>query len=411
MLGELSASLGLPDIERRSTTNDPSAQSHGYRASEAKPNFVPGLDGGLIGRALSKPMTANYLAQYLSGLNVQQGQGTPPQGSQGSQDSPSTPLQEGKAAEEQATKIVQPPPGFDSARARKIRAAESSAAAVNATARAVKGRPRVVPTGPFAMRRARGPSDLAMHCSPSPSNTSQSLEQLGHARNISGGQRHRPRAYTRTKRTDQGPEPSAADIYPDDANYTPRRPSNPLEPAGPFPFPKLDQTPQSHFSTGDRVSWPTPVEVYTLKPQKPQTPRSLIQLFEQQYGDQAYVVAPPPVPFDIFADHSYPSQTDLKSADGEVTALLSSIPTLFRQQEDQIQAQDQDIVELSCDTRSLTPQQLTGARYGLRHFGIGLGDTWICPEVKEGEPFRVRPRNHDGWGSWEWAIRKGWGEE
>jgi len=390
-VGELSAGLGLPDIKRRNTTNDSSAQSQKSRGYDG--NALAGLDGKLIGRALNKPMTANYLAQYLNGLVVHQaGLDTLPQGIQYDY---ITPLQESESRDGQATTIVQPPPGFGGVQSRKIRADESSAAAVSAM------EPLHTPTGPAALSHPRRFSDLPQY-----------PQHHGHTRHASGGgHRRRSRAYTRGKRTDQGPEPSVADIYPEDANYTPRRPSHRLDPAVPFHFLKSSPPPQPQFHVEDPVSWPTPAEMYALKPQKPQTPRSLVQLFEQQFANQAHAAAPA-APLDIFEDHSYPSKVDFDSADDDVTVLLSSIPNLFYQEdEDQIQAQEQDTIVLSCDTRSLTPQQLSGVRYGLRYFGISLQDIWKCPEAKEGEPFRVRPRNHEGWGSWEWAIRNGWGQE
>lgn len=391
-VGELSAGLGLSGVKRRNTTNDSRVQSHEPGGSSA--DVLAGIDGKLIGRALNKPMTANYLAQYFSGLGVhQEGLVTTPQRIQYSY---GTPLQEREDGEGQATRIVQPPPGFGGVQSRTIRAEESSAAALSIM------EPQYVPTGPAALSQPRRFSDLPKY-----------PQHHDHARHTSsGGQRRRARAYTRSRRTDQGPEPSAADIYPDDASPMPCRPSYRAEPAVPFNFPELQQPPpQPQFRAENPFSWPTPAEVHALKTQKPQTPRLLAQLFEQQFGNEARAAAAAPAPparFDIFADHCYPSKTDIDSSDDDVAVLLSSIPTLFYQDEED---QNQDAIELSCDLRPLTPQQSSGARYDLRYFGIGLGDTWKCSEGKEGEPFRVRPRNHEGWGSWEWAIRNGWGEK
>ncbi|KAE8833754.1 hypothetical protein PTNB73_04865 [Pyrenophora teres f. teres] len=389
-VGELSASLGLPGAKRRNTTNDSPVQSHELRASDT--DALAGMD-----------------ARYLNGLGAHQGDLIPP--SQGIQYGCGTRLPEREASEDQATKIVQPPPGFGRVQSRRIPAEESGAAALSVMER------QYVPKGSDAMTQPRRFSDLPQY----PQRAS------------GAGNRHRPRAYTRGKRTDQGPEPSAADIYPEDASYVTRR-SSYLQPAVPFLFPKVEPPPQPQFRVENPVSWPTPAEVHALRLQKPQTPRSLIRLFDEQFCNEAPAAAPaaappsPPTPFDIFADHSYPTQDDLNSADDDVAFLLSSIPSLYYEQEvgqtqaraqaqthtqtqTQPQAQGQGITDLTCDTRALTPEQLTGARYGLRYYGIGLGDGWKCPEVKEGEPFRVRPRTHDGWGSWEWAINKGWAKE
>jgi len=336
-------------------------------------------------------MSANDLAQYLTGVVVRQAGLIPlPQGI--IQCDYSTHVQKSESRDEQNTTVVQPPPGFGGVQSRKIRADESSAAAIYAM------EPQHVSTGPAALSHPRRFSDLPQY-----------PQHHNHIRHASGGGHHRrARAYTRSKRTDQGPEPSAADIYPDDANYMPRRPSHRLDPAVSLHSLKPKPPPQPHICAEDPVSWPTPAEVYALKPQKPQTPRSLVQIFEQQVGNQVHTAAPA-APLDVFEHHIYPSKVDFDSADDDVTVLLSSIPNLFyrEEEENRIQAQEQDTIELSCDTRSLTPQQLSGARYGLRYFGSGLHDTWKCPEAREGEPFRVRPRNHVGWGSWEWAIRSG----
>jgi hypothetical protein len=43
--------------------------------------------------------------------------------------------------------------------------------------------------------------------------------------------------------------------------------------------------------------------------------------------------------------------------------------------------------------------------------GLAVGDAWNAPAAVEGAPFRVRPRDHEGWGGWEWAIQEGWGDE
>jgi hypothetical protein len=94
----------------------------------------------------------------------------------------------------------------------------------------------------------------------------------------------------------------------------------------------------------------------------------------------------------------------MNEGDADMEALLNDIPKFFN-------AEIPDVPDLSCDNRPLTPSQEDGKRYGLHFNGIGLGDPWMCPEAKEGDPFRLRPRNHEGWGGWEWAFKKGWGDE
>jgi hypothetical protein len=96
----------------------------------------------------------------------------------------------------------------------------------------------------------------------------------------------------------------------------------------------------------------------------------------------------------------------MSAADGDVLSLINQLPdpsidTLIRF----------GAFDLLPEERPLTPMQESGKRYGMNFFGIGLGDDWVPPAAGENEPFRVRPRDHEGWGGWEWAIKKGWGNE
>lgn len=62
------------------------------------------------------------------------------------------------------------------------------------------------------------------------------------------------------------------------------------------------------------------------------------------------------------------------------------------------------------DPRQLSPEQESGARYGLRMAGIGFGQDWEPPspgglyDWETPRPFRVRPSET----GWEWAQRDGW---
>jgi hypothetical protein len=62
---------------------------------------------------------------------------------------------------------------------------------------------------------------------------------------------------------------------------------------------------------------------------------------------------------------------------------------------------------MNIESRPMSPAQLDGSRYGMRFWGIGIGDSWdpetVAPETK----FRVRPREHEGWGGWEWVKEHG----
>jgi hypothetical protein len=411
---DLSASLGLPGMKNRIPTDDSPASSHKSRLSEGNPED---LFGKLIGRALDKPLTADALAYYMNGKSIPdapQGgvQGFPRYGS-------NMRAEDREDGEGQVMKVVRPPPGLGGGPARMIPVEERTAVAPE---------PQYVPTGPAAFDQGppRRFSDLSA--------VGHDPQYFDHARHPSSRRLYRSRAHTRTKRTDQGPEPSHADIYPDDAvpNYMPRRPSYQQEPAGYF---GTYIPPPREFQVQDPVSWPTPAEVYTQKQQPESPPRRSVfaqstaatlgayaqeqikgahaqeqgqtplhRIFEQYnaiYPPQARTPTPP---FDLFADHRRPSTADMNEGDADMEALLNDIPKFFN-------AEIPDVPDLSCDNRPLTPSQEDGKRYGLHFNGIGLGDPWMCPEAKEGDPFRLRPRNHEGWGGWEWAFKKGWGDE
>jgi len=226
------------------------------------------------------------------------------------------------------------------------------------------------------------------------SSTGQSYDPFQQHAHQPSGRGRRPRVHTRTKRTDQGPEPSAADIYPDDAHWMPSEPINRSYFAPP-PYPPQQQVQQQ---IQNALNWPTPAEVYLSNSQPPAVAHS-----HQKSKAQ---------PFNLFQDHVAPSEADKSASDEEVHTLLDQMPepsidTLL----------NFGATDLILEERPLTPLQKTGNRYGLGFIGIGLGDPWTPAVVSAGhgwdnpEPFRVRPRDHEGWGGWEWAIKKGWGDE
>ena len=409
---ELSAGLGLPSIQKRGTNVDSPARSHKSRGSEVLPQD---LFGKLIGRALDKPLTANALAQYMDGKSVLLNDVVnTPRGLKG--DGRDMYSGERAGVERQLTRLVPPPPGFTGERPRRIFAEEHSSVNPVATESLV----RQIPTGPAGLRQLRKISDL---------NSINHAQYHGHIR---GPSRHyRPRALPRIKRTDQGPEPSDADIYPDDANFIPRRPPYQPESVGSLPSYIMDMPSTRQVHAEDVMVWPTPAEVYRQKLGSPPrrsvfarnapltqngTPErwsppatSSMSQYMLQFGEPSHPLAlrfsppapSPSPPFDIFAGHYPPTYADIHETDAEMECLLAILPDIF----------DLDLPELPCDERPLTPGQTDGSRYGMQFHGIGLGDRWNCPSVREGEPFRVRPRDHDGWGGWQWAIDKGWGNE
>jgi hypothetical protein len=166
--------------------------------------------------------------------------------------------------------------------------------------------------------------------------------------------------------------PSAADIYPDDANWTV---SKPIYEGVDYTTYKSPPIEQPQVIVDNAFNWPTPAQVYKPEPA--------------------------------------PTAADIDAADNDVLTLMSELPepslsTLVTLGT----SRDLNVftgLDLPCDSRALTPAQLDGSRYGMRFYSIAYGDQWELPKVNESEPLRVRPRDHDGWGGWEWALRKGCG--
>ncbi|KAF2865454.1 hypothetical protein BDV95DRAFT_612598 [Massariosphaeria phaeospora] len=220
---------------------------------------------------------------------------------------------------------------------------------------------------------------------------------------------------SRPRRSDQGPEPSDADIYPADAprkdsasGYAASGNTNRRQVAAQAP-PRASPA----LRVSDRNNWPTPAEVHT-------TAQAAITRFEQQANQLQHPQPQPP------SRSRIPLDGDYNAADAEVqstatppeASILTSISRALS-----FILTDLPLAELMtglhpsattgnmrCDQRPISPAQKSGSRYGLK-LGINLNEPWNPPAVKPGTPFRVRPRGHDGWGGWIWAMEKGWGEE
>jgi hypothetical protein len=357
-LDELSVSLGLPSAKRENAFDDSPFGTHKSRGSQILSSV---LYGKLIGRALDKPLTANALARYLKeGSDSSDSTVKASQGPQGVSTRGDTPNQE----HGQTVKMVPPPPGFQDQLPRMVNVEEE----YNAPDDPATTQQNIVHPALYGFLHQHRP------------NLGQPTTPSRHHRRAS----RRPRGHTRTKRTDQGPEPSAADIYPDDANWTP------IQPGYQNYFvhsPYVAPSPQAVVQAEDATSWPTPAEVYTHQ--------------ELQVPPLAHA----PQDSDIFQSHTAPTADDLEGANRNVHTFLEQLPEPSINPLIQLGA-----LSLNPDGRSMSPDQMSGRRYGLNHFGIGLGDEWRPPYAAEPEAFRVRPRDHQGWGGWQWAINKGWGD-
>jgi len=366
-IDELSAGLGLPSA-KESNTEEHLARTHTPRSLQGDPNA---LYGKLIDRALNKPLNASALAHYMK--NQSESSEETVKASQ-DQHNPFVDHRTPKHGQPPALKVVLAPPGFGMQQPRMVTVEDEQITTAPTTMQ--QNIAQVTPSGYFhqyPIQDQAGPSNPR------------------HIRHAST--RKRPRGYTRTKRTDQGPDPSAADIYPDDAQLTPN----------PQPFRQNHFSPPAYIppppvvQPEDATSWPTPAEVYTNEPKAPvPTPAHVPQLFTPR----EFVASPTP--------------QDRSAADKDVHSLLHDLPepsinTLITF----------NSFDLVGEDRSLSPDQRSGKRYGLIGGGIALGDNWAPPRKQEwgqsgrymNDPFRVRPRDHDGWGGLAWAIAKGWGEE
>jgi len=374
-LEELSASLGLPGAKKPVNVTESPAHSQASLGSDA----IPGIYSKLLSRAQDTPLTADSLARMLKSRSESSEETV-----KAAHERRDPFAVRGSPADEagQALKVVRAPPGFG-----------------DQTPRMVKVEEEQVPSGPATsqMNVNAGPSSYLMSHGPSIGQSSTPFQQQQHARQPSS--RRRPRGHPRPKRTDQGPEPSAADIYPDDANWMPAAPAQVHRGYFAPPPPQVAPPYQPKLPVQVRNSWPTPAEVYMHRePQPPQVAHS-----PQKPDAQT---------FNLFEGHVAPSPEDMNAADDEVLTLLDQLP------EPRIDTLIQfGAFDLIGDERPLSPLQQDGKRYGVNYYGIGIGDEWKPPAVPKGASwdkpaqFRVRPRDHVGWGGWGWGIKNGWADE
>lgn len=336
--------------------------------------------GKLLGRALNQPLTAVSLAAYLKNAS-------------NSSEETVTPAHYVQAQLRQdylEQKIVRPPPGF-----------------INQTPRMITAENRLsdAPT-PFPQGLAGVPTSYVQH---------QDLYATPQA--ASRRSQKQPRRHTRTnKRSDQGPMPSAADIYPDDSDWV-RIPFS-RTPQRHLAQQTFDQSsPSTRIQVNNPVNWPTPAEVYTPRDpvQNLQVVFNNLQLQQSQHGTHTQQLQQAqPHHHDqklqsALATFSPPTREDYNALDDEVMSLINELPRLSFTTMANFGALDIDQ-----DTSQTTTTQEDMARYGLTRIGIGADwsgaadakGSWETPR-----PFGVRPRDHQGWGGWEWAMRNGWGEE
>lgn len=336
-INELSAGLGLPAARTEVSVDAPPAATHEALDSRAQPGA---LYGELIGWARDKPLTAQGLAKYLK-----------------KQDLFTSPEVPAPAPVSQKVTAIQ----FESK---------------------IGNQPIIMPQQRFGHDQVAITTPVeSMTVSHSPSayhhqhrrSSASSASYRNHARVPSN--RRYPRRPSRVKRIDQGPMPSAADIYPDDAHW--------------MPFAPLHEA-LDFVSTHDSLCDPYPAPFDDVQSWPP-----LVQTCS----------SPEPVA---------PTAADIDAADDDVLTIIKELPkpsldTLAKLSNVPDPRKGTDF-DLLCDSRALTPCQLDGSRYGMVFHGLGLGTRWRLSENEENNYFETTTKNHDVWSGRDWALRRTWVE-
>lgn len=331
----------------------PNYRDYGPRVSNSLSNAQTGK---LLNRALNTALTADDVAHYVSNRSESSGETV----------IPSRPIHDSSAGEsstaregEYATKVVHAPPGFANEGSRVITVEQQ------------------VPSPPTKM-----PAVAEGYFNKTRQVFGRST--LGSRRESEPFIRGYPRRYTQTRRGDQGPEPSLADIYPEDVNWAPPPTTRQDVPTIPSEKPQLTEF---NLLTRGTQPWYDPGE------EVHQEPTTIIP------------IAPAAQRSRILESHAQRAKEDFKAADQNVVALLDLLPGLSATTQHDAMAPD---------NRPLTPRQEDGKRYGLRYHGVGIQNAWDFPPIANGQswtnpgPFRVRPMDHAGWGGQEWAQQMGW---
>jgi hypothetical protein len=275
-----------------------------------------------------------------------------------------------------------------------------------------------------------------------PSTTkSQSRSQRGKR-----SSRQKPRI-PRMKRTDQGPLPSSADIYPDDAQFDNGPPTFPSFEYENFRIREQNKhQDDAEAAGGPTAQWAAKVQEELRRQaeaeaqhnkylQSQEVMHELEELIRSpgihhpqnaSYRQDVHQYANGHDNLDIGIDHNHspihinlPPPPELirspviSAAADEQRIILPSPPpptTLNRHpprfsvfDPNYYRTDDQVKASTLSESRPLSPGQLDGSRYGMQFWGIGLGDAWHPVKVEVGTRFRVRPREHAGWGGWQWV--------
>ncbi|KAF2796367.1 hypothetical protein K505DRAFT_373272 [Melanomma pulvis-pyrius CBS 109.77] len=251
---------------------------------------------------------------------------------------------------------------------------------------------------------------------PDPPSTTSSQEHGRGGKNRGRGGRGRKPKGPRMKRSDQGPMPSEADIYPEDAGVGPSARAFTSDFGGAFRDDRGDGTWKSNaeIPTNMATQWNATAsvqeDVFHREDMHHQEDIHFHQRMQNQNGmhsHNGHATDPSPYPTNARSTLPVHLMLPIKSAfnlsDYE-RSLLPSPPPFDTPTNDQPRTTGS---RMECSPHPLSPGQKDGSRYGLSFWGIGLGDTWAPPTVEIGSKFRVRPLDHEGWGGKEWARKNG----
>jgi hypothetical protein len=253
----------------------------------------------------------------------------------------------------------------------------------------------------------------------------------------------------RMKRTDQGPMPSSADIYPDDARVGSGAPTYPnLECENPRVGEANGNWNDAEGARGPTAQWTATVHeelrrqaeaeaLHNEYLRSEEVARELEELVRSQemhhrenmhhhedmnhhydnntvndYGHTPIHINMPPSPGLVLSKPHLPLETPVCPVDKQSIMLPSPLPTATTKGHSTnfsvfnpayYRTANQVKASMEAEPRPISPAQLDGSRYGMRFWGIGIGDSWDPVKVAPGTKFRVRPREHEGWGGWEWV--------
>jgi hypothetical protein len=202
------------------------------------------------------------------------------------------------------------------------------------------------------------------------------------------GPRHRKNKTPRPKRIDQGPEPSNADIYPDDDAFVAVQEENGRR----YDLDATMHAGMYNMTLGDFNEEPT--EMWSSPPHPSSSPHN-IQDVQAQMANPVCAINPAYLPV-------WPSEQDVEDIPDGVSDLGHLSPLSTDSYPDMEGSSAYTATPAGASRRPkltlppaeqlrpMEPDQIDGSRYGLKNGGLGLhsvGDVWMPPKPKPGTQF------------------------